>query len=172
MGTSNECNCSSLFKLKHTLQDTCGQERFRTASYLLYRGSRGAVLAYNVGNAQSLENAQRIWKPTYTLNGGQDHALFLGMYSPSALGMPLTHVHCCLLPPLPTVGIQNGLDGGPAEPRAVSGEQGRTVAQELGVEWAEVDYSDSTQGMYAPVMITTPYGNNTLMCACGSGAAV
>jgi hypothetical protein len=54
-----------------------------------------------------------------------------------------------------SVGVQNGLAGAQAAPRVVLQQQGRAVAQEIGVEWVAVDCQDVTLGTPQEVVTRT-----------------
>mmetsp|Transcript_30358 Transcript_30358/g.40069 ORF Transcript_30358/g.40069 Transcript_30358/m.40069 type:complete len:214 (-) Transcript_30358:214-855(-) len=61
-------------KIKLTIWDTAGQEKFRTLTSSYYRGSQGILLVYDVTNKRSFSDLERWLQEieTYVPNGGRD----------------------------------------------------------------------------------------------------
>jgi len=94
-------------KIKLQIWDTAGQERFRTITTAYYRGAMGILLVYDVCDERSFNNI-RTW-----FQNVEQHAT--------------EGVHKIL--------IGNKCDW--TEKRVVSEEQGRALAQELGIPFIE-----------------------------------
>jgi len=62
MQTAKQCNLliSLFIVLLYVLQDTAGQERYRTITTAYYRGAMGFILMYDVTNEESF-NAVQDW---------------------------------------------------------------------------------------------------------------
>ena len=62
MQTAMQCNLliSLFIVLLYVLQDTAGQERYRTITTAYYRGAMGFILMYDVTNEESF-NAVQDW---------------------------------------------------------------------------------------------------------------
>jgi Ras-related protein Rab-1A len=95
--------------VKTQLWDTAGQERFRTITCSYYRGSHGIIVVYDVTDRTSFEHV-RMWMQEIEkyASGGETARLLVG----------------------------NKCDM-PASKRVISQEEGRELAQELGVPFME-----------------------------------
>ena len=56
-------------RLKLTVGDTAGQERFRTLTSSYYRGAHGVVFVYDVTSRESFENARETWRKEVEMYG-------------------------------------------------------------------------------------------------------
>lgn len=62
--------------LKYEIWDTAGQERFRSLAPIYYRGACGALVVYDITNAESLKKAQT-WIAELRANGDPSLIIFL-----------------------------------------------------------------------------------------------
>jgi Ras-related protein Rab-18 len=56
-------------RLKLTVWDPAGQERFRTLTSSYYRGAHGVVFVYDVTSRESFENARETWRKEVEMYG-------------------------------------------------------------------------------------------------------
>ncbi|XP_019167892.1 PREDICTED: ras-related protein RABC2a-like [Ipomoea nil] len=96
-------------KLKLTIWDTAGQERFRTLTSSYYRGAQGIILVYDVTKRETFTNLSDVW------------AREVELYS--------TNKNCVKI----LVGNKVDIES----ERAVSKEEGLTLAEELGSLFVE-----------------------------------
>ncbi|KAK8546295.1 hypothetical protein V6N13_067520 [Hibiscus sabdariffa] len=96
-------------RLKLTIWDTAGQEKFRTLTSSYYRGAQGIILVYDVTRRETFTNLSDVW------------AKELELYS--------TNQECIKM----LVGNKVDRDS----ERAVSREEGNTLAKELGCMFLE-----------------------------------
>lgn len=94
-------------KIKLQVWDTAGQERFRTITTAYYRGAMGIILVYDVTDSRTFENVET-WFQTVTQYANDDAQIFL---------------------------VGNKCDD--EESRQVSTEQGRALAEKLGILFTE-----------------------------------
>lgn len=94
-------------RIKLQVWDTAGQERFRTITTAYYRGATGIILVYDVTDERTFENV-RNWFQTVHQHANDDTQLIL-------------------------VGNKND----ETDLRAVSFEQGESLAKELGIPFLE-----------------------------------
>ncbi|XBW38272.1 hypothetical protein QEN19_003861 [Hanseniaspora menglaensis] len=100
-------------KIKLQLWDTAGQERFRTITTAYYRGADGVVLVYDVQDEKTFADARDVWYNTIMENALPECQLIL-------------------------VGNKADLEGSEeSESRAVSYEEGESLAKSLGMAFVE-----------------------------------
>ena len=52
--------CQGVYEVSYSIQDTAGQERFRTLTPSYYRGAQGVILVYDVSSRESFEGLE-VW---------------------------------------------------------------------------------------------------------------
>ena len=52
--------CQGMYEISYSIQDTAGQERFRTLTPSYYRGAQGIILVYDVSSRESFEGLE-VW---------------------------------------------------------------------------------------------------------------
>lgn len=57
----NPKNATDKKKIKLTIWDTAGQEKFRSLTSSYYRGGQGVILVYDVTRPETLKNLKEIW---------------------------------------------------------------------------------------------------------------
>jgi GTPase SAR1 family protein len=117
------------------VQDTAGQERFRSIVSSFFRYVSVSALVYNVASTESLASIRDHWSTTVRrVNSNADQLrVILGtcvLSHASSCAALLTRGQRAL-----TVGIEDAPGTGQRRPRAVSEEEGRAVAREIGALW-------------------------------------
>lgn len=96
-------------KISLNIWDTSGQERFRAITAAYYRGADGIVFVYDVGDRESFNNIKDVWKKSIDKYSVDNYKAIL---------------------------IGNKVDTG--RKRVVSTEEGKELAETLGVPFIEV----------------------------------
>ncbi|MGH0153859.1 UNVERIFIED_CONTAM: hypothetical protein FKN15_061925 [Acipenser sinensis] len=108
-GSAPMCECLSVF----VIQDTAGQERYRTITTAYYRGAMGFLLTYDITNQESF-------------NAVQDWATQIKTYSWDNAQVILVGNKCDL-----------------EDDRVIPAEEGRRLSDELGFEFFEASAKDN-----------------------------
>lgn len=111
--------------IKLQLWDTAGQERFKTITSTYYRSAQGIMIVYDVTNQDSFANIQRQWLPE------------IQRYASSNVSLVL-------------VGNKSDL----SNKRVISTEEGKALADTLGVSFVETSARTATQVEAAFTMIS------------------
>lgn len=138
------------YKIRLLLWDTAGQERYRTITQVYYRGSQGVLLVYDVADYSSFEGIRK-WV---------DDLKDQGVGDPKRV---------------PRLLVGNKID---TTGRAVSTEQGRKLAEEIGALFCETSAKNSEGVVAAFTMLAREirtrqleFDSNSRFAATGIGEA-
>uniref|UniRef100_A0A7S2WLC9 Uncharacterized protein n=1 Tax=Rhizochromulina marina TaxID=1034831 RepID=A0A7S2WLC9_9STRA len=132
--------------------DTAGQERFRSITLNYIRGAQGVLLTYDLTNRSSFE-AVGLWaahlkeaSPSSFPGRTAKAAGAGGATEPSAQACPAAAATAKEEPiSVILVGNKCDCDTGGEQPRAVSTEEGRALAEELGAAFIETSAREDTR---------------------------
>lgn len=125
----------------HLVQDTAGQERYRTITTAYYRGAMGFILMYDITNEESFNSVQDWW---VSASSGSHSILRLESWCKISGSRVVLAFRCTQIKTYSWENAQVVLVGNKCDmdgERVVSLERGRQLADQLGT--LQIFYGDS-----------------------------